>query len=125
MLEKLLFSFIKAAKGTAQEGSQTIFILSQINFIANIISASETVIILSAPFKIISNVLFASDVFKPSAIVFGLLTGTNFFLTKDSCASEAFNGSESITFVFGEYNLVDIIVPEAKPPPPTGHLILF
>ena len=118
---KVFFVFKTAASGTAQDGSQIIFILSHINFIEKIISSSETVIIFSAPPSIISNVLFDKDVISPSAIVLGFLTGISFFSLKDIWASDAFFGSAKITFVFGEKKFVDSIVPEARPPPPTGH----
>ena len=116
-------SFKRAASGTEQDGSQTIFNLSQINRIAEIISSSVTVIILLAPFNIILKVRSDKDVLSPSAIVFGDWTGINVFLANDSYASDALSGSARTTYVFEEKSFVDKTVPEAKPPPPTGHII--
>ena len=95
------------ANETAPEGSTTNFIRSQRNFIAEIISFSETVMISSTFSLIILKVISPKEVRNPSAIVPGLIEGKIFVPSlKDKYASLACSGSIPNTNVFGEIDFV-------------------
>jgi len=82
-----------AARGTADEGSMMIFILSHTSRMASIICSSVTVS-MSSTFSLMTvNVLSQSEVSSPSAIVVGGSGGWRMPVWNDRAASSARAGS--------------------------------
>ena len=115
---------IKAATGTAADGSIRIFIRIHTLRIASMIACSSTVTIRLTPERIMVKVSSPRLVRRPSAMVRGgSMAGWIEPAASDRAASSAAAGSAPTMEVRGEPALAARTVPLSNPPPPTGARI--
>src|SRR5947207_15235408 len=111
---------MRHARGTAADGSTTIFNRSNIILIARTIASSLQTPNAATYARIAANVRGASDVRRPSAIVTVGGNGSILPERKLAAASPAFAGSAPKTRTPGFVDVAAIAVPDNSPPPPQG-----
>ena len=112
-----------AASGTADDGSTTIFIRSQIIRMDMMMPASVASPIEATWARSAASVRGESVVRRPSAIVIVVAAGSTHPDARLRAASSAFAGSAPWTARPGRSDVAAIAVPDRRPPPPTGATI--